>query len=67
MINIKNFDRNFLSIDKILFKSTDPVIYNIKYITMKSLNHINIEKGNLPCLIFNNADDTLRKKIEINT
>ena len=67
MINIKNFDQHLLRIDKILFKSTDAVIYNIKYITMKSLNHINIDSGNFPCLIFNNVDDTLRKKIEINT
>ena len=33
MINIKNL----LNIDKISFKSTDAVIYNIKYITMKIL------------------------------
>ena len=37
MINIKNFDPNLLNIDKISFKSTDAVIYNIKYITMKIL------------------------------
>ena len=28
-INIKNFDPNLLSIDKISFKSTDAVIYHI--------------------------------------
>ena len=31
MINIKNFDPNLLSIDQISFKSTDCVIYDIKY------------------------------------
>ena len=35
MINIKNFDPNLWSIDKISFKSTDAVIYYIEYITMK--------------------------------
>ena len=30
MINIKNFDPNLLSIDKISFNGTDIVIYNIK-------------------------------------
>ena len=29
MIDIKNFDPNSLSIDKILFKSTDAIIYHI--------------------------------------
>ena len=29
-INIKNFDPNLLSVDKISFKNTDAVIYNIK-------------------------------------
>ena len=32
MINIKNFDPNLLDIDKISSKSTNSVIYNIKYI-----------------------------------
>ena len=32
-INIKNFDPNLLSIDKISFKSIDAVTYHIKYIT----------------------------------
>ena len=41
MINIKNFDPSLLSIDKILFKSTDSVIHDIEYITMKSLDNAN--------------------------
>ena len=40
-IIIKNFDPSFLSIGKISFKSTDAVIYNIRYIIMKSLGYVN--------------------------
>ena len=39
MINVKNFDSGLLSIDKILFKSTDDVIYQIKYIIIKSIDY----------------------------
>ena len=38
IINNKNFDPNLLSIDKTSFKNTNAVIYNIKYIIMKSHN-----------------------------
>ena len=51
MINIENFDPNLLSIDEISFKSTDPVIYDIEYITMKSFDN-----ANFLYLIFNNVD-----------
>ena len=51
MINIKDFDPNLSSIDKISFKSTDSVIYDIAYITMKSLDN-----ENSLYLIFNNVD-----------
>ena len=51
MINIKNFDLSLLDIEKISFKSTDDVIYDIKYITMKSLDN-----ENSLYLIFNNVD-----------
>ena len=56
MINIKNFDTSLLNIDKILFKSIDAFIYNIKCITMKSLDHANIDSENSLYLIFNNVD-----------
>ena len=56
MINIKNFDPNLLSIDKISFEIIGAVIYNIKYITLKSLNHVNIYSKNPPYIIFNNID-----------
>ena len=39
MINIKNFDPSLLSIDKISFKSTDSIIYDIEHITMKSVDN----------------------------
>ena len=61
MINIKTFDPSLLSIDKISFKSVDAVIYNIKYITLKSLNHVNIDSKNPPYLIFNNVDGYIKE------
>ena len=45
MINIKNFNPNLLSIEKI-FKNTDAVVYNIKYIIMESINNQNIDSEN---------------------
>ena len=56
MIDIKTFDSNLLNIDKIPYKSTDAVNYNIRYITMKSLDYVNIESENPLYLIFNNVD-----------
>ena len=56
MIDIKTFDSNLLNIDKIPYKSTDAANYNIRYITMKSLDHVNIDSENPLYLIFNNAD-----------
>ena len=53
MIDIKTFDSNLLNIDKIPYKSTDAVNYNIRYITMKSLDHVNIDSENPLYLIFN--------------
>ena len=53
MFNIKNFDPN-LSRDKISFKSIDAVTYHINYITMESLDHVNIDSANP--LIFNHVD-----------
>ena len=56
MIDVKNFDPSLLDIDKILFKSTDAVIYHIEYITMKSLDNENIDSANFAYVIFNNVD-----------
>ena len=62
MINIKKFYPNLLSINKILFKSNDAVIYNIKYITMKSLDHGNIDSETPLYLIFNDVDAYIIKE-----
>ena len=56
MINIKHFDPGLLDIDKISFKSTDAVIYKIRYVTMKSLDNENIDSANRLYLIFDNVD-----------
>ena len=62
MINIKNFYPNLLSINKVSFKSNDAVIYNIKYITMKSLDHENIDSETPLYLIFNDVDTNIIKE-----
>ena len=62
MINIKNFDPNLLGIDKISFKSIDAVTYHIKYIIMKSLDHVNIDCENSLYLLFNNVDGYIIEK-----
>ena len=46
MIKIENIDPSFLNTDTILYKSTDAVIYDIRYITMKSLDLVNIDSKN---------------------
>ena len=56
MINIKDFDPNLLNICKIPFKSIDTVIYSIGHITMKSLDHVNIDSANSLYLVFDNVD-----------
>ena len=64
LINIKNFDPNLLSIDKISFKSTGVVIYKIKYITMKSFDHVNIDSEDLLYLIFSNVNAYIEESNE---
>ena len=56
MINIKTFDPNLLGINTISCKSTDFVIYNIKYITMKNISHLSFDNENPSYLISNNLD-----------
>ena len=65
MINIKYFDTNLLSIDKISFKNTDAVIYKIKHITTESLDHEIIDSENLLYTIFNNLDGSITKDSSI--
>ena len=55
MMNIKSFDPSLLSIEKISLKSTDVVIYEIRYMTIKSLVHVNIGSKKILWLISNNA------------
>ena len=45
-----------LSIDKKYMKNTDAVIYEIKYILMKSINSQNIDSKIPLCLNFNDVD-----------
>ena len=47
--------------DKI-FKSTAVVIYNIKHITMKSLDHANIDCESFLYLVFNNVGEYIIKE-----
>ena len=49
MTNIKNFAPSLLSMYKISFKSTDSVIYSIKYFK-------NLDSANSLYLVFNNVD-----------
>ena len=56
-----------LNVEKRSFKSTDAVIYNIKYITTKNLDRINIDCENFLYLVFNNVDGYIeKKKMKIN-
>ena len=59
MTNIKNFDPSMLSIDQISFESTDSVIYDIEYITMKRTHN-----ENSLYLIFNNVDAYIEENNE---
>ena len=56
MINSKNFDPGMLEINILSFKSTSTIIYHIEFITMRSLDHVNIDSENPLYLIFNNVD-----------
>ena len=64
MINNKRFDSSLLVIDKISFKSIDAVTYHIKCITMKSLDHGNIECENSLLSFVNNVDGYIEKENE---
>ena len=61
MISVKRFYPSFLNISKISFKSIDAVIYSIRYITMKSLDHVNIDSANSIYLVFNNLDEYIEE------
>ena len=56
MISIKNVNPNLLSIDKISYKNTDVVVYNIEIIMMQSTNNRNIDSENTLCLTFSDVN-----------
>ena len=62
MINIRNFNPNLLSIDKISYKNTGAVVYSIKYVMMKSINNQNIDNENILSLIFSDLDGHIIEK-----
>ena len=55
MTNIESFNLNLLNINKISYKNTDTVVYDIKYIMMESINNQNIDSENPLCLIFSDV------------
>ena len=59
MINIKSFDPKLLEINKVSCKCANISIYHIGYVTMKSLDHVNIDSENPLYLIFNNLDGSI--------
>ena len=66
VINIKNFDLRLLEINKLSFKGVFSVnIYYIKYVTTKSLDHVNIDNKDFFCLIFNNVYGYIDENIGI--
>ena len=62
MINIKNFNPHLVRKDKLSYKSANINIYHVKYMTMKSLDHVNINSENPLSLIFHNADGYIIKE-----
>ena len=56
MTNLKSFNPNFPSINKISYKNTDAVVYNIKHIIMKSINNQRIVSENPLYLVFSAVD-----------
>ena len=66
MINIKNFDPRLLEINKLSFKGVFSVnIYYIKYVTTKSLDHVNIDNEDFFRLAFNNVYGYIEESIGI--
>ena len=63
MINMKDFDPNFLKIDKKSYKKID--IYYIGFITVKDSDYAKINRVNLFYLIISEVDGYI-KKMEVN-
>ena len=60
MINIKDFDPNFLKIDKNLYQNID--IYYIGYIIVKDSYYVKINSVNPLYLIISEADGYIKQK-----
>ena len=56
MVNVKTFDPTLLGTDKMPFKKIDAVTYHTTYITMKSLDHVNVDSENSLYLVLKNVD-----------
>ena len=54
IINIKNFDRNYIKIDEKSYKNI--LIYYTGYLTRKASKHVKISSANPLCLIFINVN-----------
>ena len=64
MANIKNFDPNYIKIDKKSYKNI--IIYYIGNITTKNLSHVKINSVNPLHFISINQMDALKKVMDIN-
>ena len=62
LTNIKNFDSSLLEINKLSFKGFSVNIYYIKCMTLKSLDHANIDNENVLYLVFNNVDEYIKEE-----
>ena len=60
MINIKNYDRNLLKIDKKSYKNIE--IYYIGYITMKNSDYVKINSVNPLYIVINELDGSIKEK-----
>ena len=60
MINIKNYDRNLLKIDKKSYKNI--AIYYIGYITMKNSDYVKINSVNPLYIVINELDGSIKEK-----
>ena len=62
IIKIKDFDSNWLKIDRKSYKNID--IYYTGYITMKDSDYVRINSVNPLCLIIDKVDGFIEEKME---
>ena len=63
MINIKDFDRDLLKIDKKAYKNVG--IYYLSYITVKDSYYVKINSVNPLYLIISEPDGYIKEKVEV--